>query len=134
MERRAFLKSSMAAAGVLVMGSAVRTEAATKFPAGLIYTRENPGRWVNIVKTHAPIVTMDAGKIKIVTPHPMTLQHYIVKHELLTEGGMVIGEKTFAYTDPVAESFYILTDGFHGTLWATSFCNLHDLWLAEFKV
>jgi len=134
MERRAFLKSSLAAAGVLVMGGAVRTEAATKFPAGLVYTRENPGRWVNIVKTHAPNVTMDAGKIKIVTPHPMTLQHYIVKHELLTEDGLVLGEKTFAYTDPAAESFYVLADGFHGTLWATSFCNLHDLWLTEFTV
>jgi superoxide reductase len=135
MERRVFLKGSVLAVGTIIAGTAIRAEAAAKFPPGLIYTRDNPGRWVNLVNIHTPAVSMDAGRVKIVTPHPMSLQHFIVKHVLLTEDGLVLGERTFAYTDSAPPtSYYELMDGFHGNLWATSFCNLHDLWLTEFKV
>ena len=50
------------------------------------------------------------------------------------DGIFAKGEKTFANTDPAAESPYELPEGFKGTLWATSFCSLHDLWLTEFTV
>lgn len=70
----------------------------------------------------------------MVTPHRMTEIHFIVKHTLVTPEGKFIGEKTFANTDPAAESSYELPEGFKGTLWATSFCSLHDLWLTEFTV
>ena len=36
-------------------------------------------------------------------------------------------------TNLAAGSSYALPEGFMGTLWATSFCNIHDLWLTEFK-
>jgi len=70
----------------------------------------------------------------VVTPHPMTQKHFSVKHTLVTAEGKFIGEKTFENTDPAAESSCELPEGFRGTLWATSFCNLHDLWLTEFTV
>jgi len=132
--RREFLKGSMVLAGVAaaVAGGAVRVHAASTFPAGLIYTKEAPGRWAGKEGAHAPKVTVEGRKIKVVTPHPMTEKHFIVKHTLVTPEGKVIGEKTFANTDPAAESSYDLPEGFGGTLWATSFCNLHDLWVTEF--
>ena len=83
---------------------------------------------------HVPKVTVAGGKVTILTPHPMTPPHFIVKHTLLTPEGKVIGEKTFTAADPKAESAYDLPAGFKGKLWATSFCNLHDLWLTELTV
>jgi superoxide reductase len=133
-ERREFLKGSLAFAGIAIAGGAEQVRAATKFPAGLIYTREAPGRWKGKEDLHAPKVTMDGKTIKIVTSHPMTQAHFIVKHTLLMMDGMFIGEKTFANTDSAAESSFALPQGFKGTLWAASFCNLHDLWVTEFTV
>jgi superoxide reductase len=60
--------------------------------------------------------------------------HFIVKHTLLTPEGKIIGEKTFTAADPKAESTYDLPAGFKGALWATSYCNLHELWLTELTV
>ena len=133
--RREFLKGSLVLAGAAaVAGGAVRVQAASPFPVGLIYTKEAPGRWAGKEGAHAPKVTVEGRKVKVVTSHPMTEKHFIVKHTLLTLEGKVIGEKTFANTEPAAESSYELPAGFKGTLWATSFCNLHDLWLTEFTV
>jgi superoxide reductase len=53
---------------------------------------------------------------------------------LLKPDGELIGEKIFSIADPAAESSYNVPEGFQGALWATSFCNLHDLWLTEFTV
>jgi superoxide reductase len=130
--RRDFIKGSLVLAGAVAAGGAVRAEAAT-FPAGLVYTKAMPGRWAGKESLHAPVVTVDAGKLKIVTPHPMSAAHFIVKHTLLTPDGKVIGEKTFAPTD-APETVCELPGGFKGLVWATSFCNLHDLWLTEFTV
>jgi len=132
--RREFLKDSLIFAGAAVVGSAMEVQAASSFPAALIYTKDAPGRWAGKEGAHAPKVTVEGRNIKVVTPHPMTQKHFIVKHTLITPEGKVIGEKTFANTDPAAESSYELPEGFRGTLWATSFCNLHDLWLTEFTV
>ncbi len=132
--RREFLKGSLVFAGAAMAVSAVRVQAATTFPAGLIYTKEAPGRWAGKEGAHVPKVAVEGRKVKVVTPHPMTSKHFIVKHTLVASDGKFIGEKTFANTDPAAESSYELPEGFKGTLWATSFCNLHDFWLTEFTV
>ena len=132
--RREFLKGTLVCVGAGVIGTAVRVQAATTFPAALIYTKDAPGRWAGKEGSHAPKVTVEGGNVKVVTSHPMTEKHFIVKHTLVTPGGKVIGEKTFASTDPAAESSYELPGGFRGSLWATSFCNQHDLWLTEFTV
>lgn len=133
-ERRDFLKGSLTVLGAAMVGSAVRVEAATKFPPALIYTKDASGRWAGKEGTHAPQVTVQGKNVKIVTPHPMTKEHYIVKHTLVSTAGKLLGEKTFANTDPAAESSYQLPEGFKGSLWATSFCNIHDFWLTEFTV
>jgi superoxide reductase len=132
--RREFLKGSMVFTAAAVVGSAVRAQAGSTFPVALIYTKEAPGRWAGKEGSHAPKVTVEGRNVKVVTPHPMTEKHFIVKHTLVTPEGKFIGEKTFANTDSNAESAYELPEGFKGSLWATSFCNLHDLWLTEFTV
>jgi superoxide reductase len=132
--RREFLKGSLVFAGAAMVGSAVGLQAASTFPVALVYTKEAPGRWAGKEGAHVPKVTVEGRKVKVVTPHPMTEKHFIVKHTLVTPEGKFIGEKTFANTDPKAESAYELPEGFKGILWATSFCNLHDLWLTEFTV
>ena len=132
--RRDFLKGSLALGVAVAAGRVGQAQAGSAFPPALVYTKDNPGRWAGKEGAHVPRVTVAGGKVTILTPHPMTPQHFIVKHTLLTPGGKVIGEKTFTAADPKAESGYDLPAGFKGTLWATSFCNLHDLWLTELTV
>jgi superoxide reductase len=132
--RRDFLKGALVVSGATLMGAAVPVQAAGTFPVGLIYTKEAPGRWAGKEGAHAPKVTVQGRNVKVVTPHPMPQKHFIVKHTLWTTAGKFIGEKTFENTDPAAESSYEVPEGFRGTLWATSFCNLHDLWLTEFTI
>jgi superoxide reductase len=132
--RRDFLRGTLAITGAAVAGGAVKAEAAVKFPAGLIYTKEAPGRWAGKEGTHVPKVTVEGKTVTVVTPHPMSEKHFIVRHTLIDANGKCIGEKTFANTDTAAESTFELPEGTKGTLRATSFCNLHDFWVAEFKV
>ena len=132
--RRDFLKSSAVIAGGALVGKAAGAQTAGKFPPGLVYTKEAPGRWAGREGTHVPKASLDGKNIKVLTPHGMSEKHYIVKHTVLTTEGKLIGERTFAPTDATAESSFPLPDGFKGTLWVTSFCNIHDLWLTEFTV
>jgi superoxide reductase len=131
--RREFIKGSLAAAGAMVVAGVGRLEAKTTFPEGLVYSKDLPQRWAGKAGLHAPKVTVEDGTVKIVTSHPMTEAHYIVKHTLVTPEGKVLGDKTFSFKDAVAESSFTLPAGFKGPLWATSFCNIHDLWLTEFE-
>ncbi|HEY5999567.1 MAG TPA: desulfoferrodoxin family protein [bacterium] len=129
--RRDFLKGSLAM-GVAIAASRVgRAEAATSFPTALIYTKDAPGRWAGKEAAHAPQVTIAAGKITVMTPHPMTPAHFIVKHTIISPEGRLIGERTFTGADAKAESVYDLPADFKGTLWCSSDCNLHDLWVTE---
>ncbi len=136
-DRRAFLKTSMVvAAGAITSGvaPAMGTMAhKVMFPKGIIYTKEEPGRWAKKVGSHLPIVTVDGGKVTIETRHPMTERHYIVRHTLVSPDGTVLGEKTFYPTDKRAISEFEIS-GHHPLLYATSFCNKHDLWVAQFSV
>jgi superoxide reductase len=107
-------------------------QADSTFPTNLIYTKEAPGRWAGKEGSHAPKVTLEGGYLKVLTSHPMSEKHYIVKHTLMTPEGKILGEKTFANTDSAAESSYQRPENHNITLWATSFCNMHDFWLTEF--
>ncbi len=131
--RRDFLKKALAAGGAVVAAGAPRLQAKTAFPPGIVYTQEAPGRWKGREGAHVPKATVEGATVKVVNAHPLTQQHYIVKHTLLTPDGKVLGEKTFTSTDP-PESTHTLPAGFKGTLWVTAFCNIHDLWLAEVTV
>jgi superoxide reductase len=132
--RRDFLKGSVIFAGAAIIGNAGRLHAAMEFSAGLIYTQQAQQRWTGKEGARVPKVTLEGKVIKVVTPHPMNAEHYIVKHTLVTHEDKVLGDKTFANTDNAAESSHTLPEGFKGTLLVTSFCNIHDFWLVEFTV
>ena len=98
-ERRDFLKQSLAVT-VGVMGSSAKAFASTNdFPTGLIYTSQNPGKWSENAKEHVPLITLEGKKVVIYTPHQITSKHYIVRHTLVAENGKVLGERTFYPTE-----------------------------------
>ena len=125
-DRRDFLKISLAAASVLAMSSVPRAFAAdaNKF-TNIIYTKANPGKWADKVASHAPQVTVTGSKVAVVTKHPMSVEHHIVRHTLVLEDGTYVGAAVFTPADK-PESTYELPAGFKGKFYATSFCNLHD--------
>jgi superoxide reductase len=138
MKRREFLKATALLTGSVAMGLHTRAHAAQGIDMpGIIYTEKNQGKWAGKAASHAPKVSLDGRKVTIRTMHPMTEKHFIVRHTLVTEKGTVIGEKVFYPTDKEAVSTFDIdyeASGYKGKLYATSFCNLHDLWVTEFSV
>ena len=133
-ERREFLKGSVVAVSALALGLGSSASASQPLMfAGVVYTKNNPGKWAAKVKSHAPEVNAEGGKVSMKTVHPMSAEHYIVRHTLVLENGTVVGGKTFKSTDK-AESSFDLPAGYSGKVYATSFCNKHDFWLTEFSV
>jgi len=138
--RRAFLKSSLAVAAGMAVGqiSPVSADSAS-FPGGIVYTEQNPGKWSKKVGGHLPNVNVEGNQVTVTTTHGMTDEHYIVRHTIVSVTGDVLGEKTFAPSDKEAKSVFELTgiDSMYAwdttTLYATSFCNKHDLWVIEFE-
>lgn len=138
--RRTFLKSSLAAAAGLAVGHVSPVSAdSVSFPNGIVYTKNNPGKWSQKVNGHAPVVNVEGNKVTVTTTHVMTDEHYIVRHTIVSENGDVLGEKTFSPSDAEAKSVFELSDVSSKyvwdttTLYATSFCNKHDLWVTEFE-
>jgi len=137
-DRRDLLKTAAAAAAAAAAGSAVSAfaadEAAAPPMAGSVYyTKEQPGHWKGKEGGHAPEIKVEGGKVTVVTPHPMTAEHFIVRHTVILADGAVLGAKNFAPTDK-PESSYDLPADYKGKICATSFCNLHDLWVSETAV
>jgi superoxide reductase len=134
-DRRTFLKASLLATGAAVIVRPAWARAASGgFPPGVIYTSASQGKWEGKAGSHAPQVEVKGGSVSITTAHPMSAGHYIVRHTLVAPDGTVIGAKTFSPTDTEAVSSYELPAGGAGNFTATSFCNLHDFWLTNFKV
>lgn len=132
--RRKFLQTALVLAGGMAISSPKQVFAGADSYAGIVYTKNNPGKWAKKVGSHLPQVTVKDKKVTILTDHPMGEKHYIVRHTLVTADGKVLGEKTFYPTDKKAESNYELPQGHASILYATSFCNKHDFWVAEVKV
>jgi superoxide reductase len=135
MNKRNFIKSSLLmVAGTFLTSVKVMSESKQKSKApGIIYSESDQGKWEGKSGSHAPVVKVEGNQVTIVTEHGMGDKHYIVRHTLVTEGGEVVGAKTFKPTDEKAVSTFSV-DGHHGKLIATSFCNLHDLWITEFTL
>ncbi len=130
-DRRTFLKAS--AAAVSLMTFTIVPQANASSFAGytnIIHTKDNPGRWAGKEAIHVPQVEVIGSKVSLVTEHPMSDAHFIVRHTLVLEDGTFIGAKTFFPADK-PESSYELPAGYKGKIFATSFCNLHDFWLNE---
>lgn len=140
-DRRNFLKAAAAVSVTGALGActatgrnlAVSEPQGLSLPAGIVYTKENPGKWAKKVGGHIPNVTVEGNKVTISTDHGMSKKHFIVRHTIVTADGEVLGEKTFSHDDdePIS-SFEIDAKG--KQLYATSFCNKHDMWVTPFKV
>lgn len=129
--RREFLTQSLLAGGAALLAKPASALASPKaLLPGVVYTGENPGKWAGKEGSHAPKVAVEGGKVTVTTPHPMSAEHYIVRHTLVAADGTVVGAKTFSPANQEAVSTYDLPGG--GTYYATSFCNIHDFWLTEF--
>ncbi len=133
--RRDFLKSSALVSGSLLATTAIPAIAQENSVKNIFaYSAEEPGRWEGKAGSHAPVVTVDGKNVTIETKHGMAEMHYIVKHTLVTASGEVLGEQVFfPKQDKKAISTYEIK-GEHTELYALSFCNLHDLWVTEFKM
>jgi superoxide reductase len=133
MDRRKFLMSSSAAVAFGAMsGVTVKAMAGNRSlpPKNLIFTKDNGGKWDAKKGSHIPNIDLADGTVRISTPHKQSEDHYIVRHSLLLSDGTVVGSTTFTPEDkPVSE--YQLPAGYKGSIFATSFCNRHDLWLNE---
>ena len=133
-DRRDFLKKSIfLAAGMVVAKSATAFASSGDFPSGVVYTKDNPGKWAKKVGSHAPEIRVDGNKVMLTTKHPMSEKHYIVRHTLVSADGKVIGSKTFYPSDKEAVSIYELSPDHGNRFYATSFCNRHDFWVTKFR-
>jgi superoxide reductase len=132
--RRELLKGFLLTASATVFGATTSAASSLKPFNGILYTKSNPGKWTDKVGSHAPQINIDGRKVTITTPHPMSQEHYIVRHTLVSEDGTVLGAKTFfPAKDTTAVSTYELPSGYSSKLYATSFCNIHDFWITESK-
>lgn len=134
MDRRFFLAAS--GASTLSLGAATPALAANgnDLPAvNVVYTADNLGVHQARKGSHLPKVEVADGKVTVSTPHGISDEHFIVRHTLLLADGSLVGARTFTSKDkPVSE--YQLPAGYKGKIYATSFCNLHDLWLTDYNV
>jgi len=133
--RRSFLDGVLYATPLLALGGTRVVAAADQSYAGIVYSREHPGKWGTKVESHVPLVTVEGRKVTVTTAHPMSQDHYIVRHTLVLENGTVAGEKTyFPAQDSKAAATFEIPSGYKGKCSATSFCNLHDLWVTEINL
>jgi superoxide reductase len=142
MERRDFIRLSIAGAGASLIAPAIAADNAAKpVPpaADLYYTKEAPGRWAGKVATHLPNIEIskagDSVTIKIVTPHEMKgYEHYIVKHVLLDKDYKFLNEHLFDPTKESVPASEFTLKNYTGTLYALSMCNKHDVWVNNTEV
>ena len=133
--RREFLEGSLLATSVIAFGTFTNASAASQSFSGIVYTKSNPGKWSEKVGSHVPQISIAGSKVTITTAHPMSQEHYIVRHTLVLEDGTVVGAKTFYPSqDKKVVSTFELPAGYKSKFYATSFCNLHDLWVTESQV
>jgi superoxide reductase len=130
MNRRTFLINSTIVASTTALGKTALADTKVSLPPeNLIFTEQNGGIWQSKVRLHIPIIEVTGNQVKIRTEHGQSQRHHIVRHTLLLEDGTMVGATTFTPNDaPISD--HELPTGYKGKIYATSFCNKHDLWLA----
>lgn len=136
--RRKFMKTSLFVGVGIAGASLTACTSENKKPKnnlskGILYSSENQGRWQGKDGSHAPAISVNGKTVTVETNHGMSESHYIVKHSLLSESGEILGETIFSPKDDRAISTFELKD-IPTELTATSFCNLHDMWISKYKV
>lgn len=142
MERRDFIRLSVAGAGVSLIAPGLTLAASEQQitqTSDIYYTKESTGRWEGKVATHLPVIEVTKAEgnatVKITTPHEMKgYEHYIVKHILLDKNHKFLDEHMF---DPTKEAVPVSTftlKNYNGIVYALSLCNKHDLWLSGAEV
>ncbi len=126
MDKREFLKLMLLSPALALYPSFSQ---AGCYPSGIVYTKQDPGKWKNKIRSHIPKIRIENRRVTIITHHPMSKSHYIVRHTLVLQDGRVVGERTFQPSESEARSDFYLPEGYKGRIYATSFCNLHDLWV-----
>jgi len=129
--RRQFLAGAAVLAGASVVRAVPAYAWDWSMDKGIIYTEKQLGMWKGKEILHVPIIDVKGKDVVVTTPHPMSEQHYIVRHTIVSESGEVVHAKTFNWTDdPISKA--VLDK--KGKYVATSFCNLHDMWVKEFTL
>ena len=127
--------SAAATAAVFMPLTKAAADKSPMYPSNVIYTSKDPGVWAKKAATHLPQMEVENGEAVIRTLHPMTKEHYIVRHTLVDDNGNVVGTNTFSNTDPKAVSRFKLPEGSKGKkFYATSFCNKHDFWVSPVTI
>ena len=120
--RRMFLGGSFAAVCTVAMAGVRISQASTEPSSGIIYTKENPGKWKGKEGSHSPQISVEGRKVTITTPHPMSQEHYIVRHTLVLKDGSVAGEQTFfPVKDTKAVSTFELPEGYESPILRNQF-------------
>ncbi|MCG8428917.1 MAG: hypothetical protein MI754_16300 [Chromatiales bacterium] len=141
MDRRGFIRMSIAGAGVGIIAPQVALAGSStpSMAGGVFYTKDAPGRWSKKAAGHLPQIEVEKGQngvaVRVTTGHEMLdYQHYIVKHILLDQNFGFIDEHLF---DPMSEkapiSKFALKE-YSGPLYALSVCNKHDTWMSVAEV
>jgi len=130
-DRRSFLKSALALAAGMSLGTGSAWADTGPFPSGVVYTAEDPGMWAAKVAIHVPLVSVEGETVTLRTDHPMSPDHFIVRHTVVRADGVVVGFQVFT---PEGSPVSVHTIDRKGEYYATSFCNLHDFWVARFTV
>ncbi len=139
MDRRRFFETSLLGGAALMVPGAAQAakpfDPLTSPLAGSVYyTKKRPGRWSRYSASHLPVFERKGNALHVKTPHHMRgYAHYIVKHMLFDQNFRMIGEKTFEPGKDWPISLYDVTS-MKGPLYAMSVCNLHDSWLAGFRL
>jgi superoxide reductase len=141
MDRRNFVRFVLAGSSVAVLAPRLTVAGIPEqgMAGRVYYTADNPGRWSAKVKTHVPLIQIKKSEgtttVEIITPHEMKgYEHYIVKHVLFDKKFEFLGEKIFDPTKDASPVSSFPLDGYTGTLYALSVCNLHDSWLNSAEV
>ena len=151
-ERRRFLKLLAAGpAGALLLPLFSETGSQTlaeevecvaeklgHLPKNIIFAKGAEGVWKGKAGSHVPVAEAeeDGDKIalSLTTKHGMSATHYIVRHTVVSADGQVLGGKTFSWEDQPTSTFELPSAIDGKTIFVTSFCNKHDLWIAAVKV
>lgn len=150
-ERRDFLKIVAAGpAGALLLPLFAETGsrslaadvecAAGRLPKNIIYSKAHEGVWKGKSGSHLPNITAtrdgDLVKVRVETKHGMSESHYIVRHTIVAQCGEVLGAKTFSWKDEPVSTYELKLPPMDKpqTVYVTSYCSKHDLWLLETKV